>query len=107
MSLLDMFSLDQIWRMWDTVLVSPPSLPLFIAISVLEALRELLLPLDFNALILLFSSLPELNMEALMISALEYLRTTPPSLTEMVHHTATTEVSKVPTRSSVMIILMH
>src|SRR4051812_7749544 len=81
MCFLDIFSLDQLWRIWDTLLVSPPSLPLFIALSILEALRELLLPLDFNALILLFSSLPEINIEALMINALEYLRKTPPSLT--------------------------
>jgi hypothetical protein len=32
----DIFSLDNIVRIWDTILVSPPSLPFFIAIAIMQ-----------------------------------------------------------------------
>lgn len=73
--------MDKIPRIWDTVLVSPPSLPLFIALAIMEQLRELLLPLDFNAFILLFSSMPVLDIEKCIREALKYLKDTPPSIT--------------------------
>lgn len=35
--LIDIFSLDKVFRIWDTVLVNPPSLPIFIAVAIMKA----------------------------------------------------------------------
>ncbi|CAB5395590.1 unnamed protein product [Rhizophagus irregularis] len=42
------FPLDKTYHLWDKILVGPPSLPLFIGISILRQLREMLLKSEFN-----------------------------------------------------------
>jgi hypothetical protein len=45
----DILPLDKVYPLWDAILTSPTSLPLFIAVAILRELRSTLLPLDFNA----------------------------------------------------------
>lgn len=63
-------------------MLSSPKLPLFIACSLVNELRELILPLDFNALVLLFSRMPPVNIRSCVDNALKIMHTTPPSIAE-------------------------
>lgn len=76
-----LFSMDQIYRLWDKLLMSNSQLPFFIAYSMLKNLKEILLPLDFNSCILLFSSLPSVNIDEVIKEAQDVFRTTPESVT--------------------------
>jgi len=76
------FSLDQIARLWDRVLLSSSQLPFYLAFSMMRQLREIILPLDFNACILLFSSLPGVDIEAFIKEAKLVAQETPSSITE-------------------------
>lgn len=76
-----LFSMDQIFRLWDKLLISTSQLPFFVAYAMLKKIRDILLPLDFNACILLFSSLPSINIEEIIEDANEVSRTTPISVT--------------------------
>eukprot|EP01125_Pyxidicula_operculata_P009690 TRINITY_DN3176_c0_g2_i2.p1 TRINITY_DN3176_c0_g2~~TRINITY_DN3176_c0_g2_i2.p1 ORF type:complete len:1096 (-),score=309.72 TRINITY_DN3176_c0_g2_i2:111-2912(-) len=75
------FSVDKISRIWDTVLISPPSLPLFLATSILLQIKQLILPLDFNSFIILFSSMPPINIDQSISQSKKFLQNTPPSIT--------------------------
>ena len=80
---VDIFSLDEIFHIWDTLLLSPPSFSLFIACAIMRQLKEYLMPLDFNACIHLFSSLPALNIEECLKDAKNIMNLTPPSVTTL------------------------
>ena len=49
------FPLDQVYKLWDVLLVHSPALTHFIAVAILHQLRATLLPMDFNHCIILFS----------------------------------------------------
>lgn len=76
-----LFSMEQIYRLWDKLLMSTSQLPFFIAYSMLKKLREILLPLDFNSCILLFSSLPSVNIDEVIKEAQDVSLNTPESVT--------------------------
>lgn len=76
------FSLDQIARLWDRVLLSSSQLPFYLAYSMMKQLREIILPLDFNACILLFSSLPGVDIDAFIYEAKLVAQNTPLTITE-------------------------
>lgn len=76
------FSLDQIARLWDRVLLASSQLPFYLAYSMMKQLREIILPLDFNGCILLFSSLPGVDIDAFIREARVVAQETPSSLTE-------------------------
>lgn len=90
-SFLDIFTINQIYRLWDCILVhsaldSPTSpfvrsLPHFMAVAILFQLREKLLISDFNACILLLSNLSFINIEQCIEDALNMFNSTPKSLT--------------------------
>lgn len=75
------FTIDQIYRLWDRVLVGDSRAPFFLAYAVMKQLREILLPLDFNACILLFSSLPSISTDSFLKDADYAAVHTPPSIT--------------------------
>jgi hypothetical protein len=78
---LDDFSLEQIYRLWDKVLTSNSQLPFYLSYAIMKQLREVLLPLDFNSCILLFSSLPSINIDEFIRTAKTTFKHTPPSIT--------------------------
>eukprot|EP01090_Pellita_catalonica_P017885 TRINITY_DN5549_c0_g2_i1.p1 TRINITY_DN5549_c0_g2~~TRINITY_DN5549_c0_g2_i1.p1 ORF type:complete len:276 (-),score=36.39 TRINITY_DN5549_c0_g2_i1:485-1249(-) len=74
------FELDKIFWVWDTLLLYPPALMEFFALGVMNQLREKLLPLDFNSCILMFSNMPEIDIQGCMAYALKTFKSTPISL---------------------------
>jgi serine/threonine protein kinase/rhodanese-related sulfurtransferase len=99
------FSLDQIARLWDRVLLASSQLPFYLAFSMMKQLREIILPLDFNACIFLFSSLPGVDIEAFIREAKNVAQETPSSITEANYKhsrrpSSSTESSSTPSSSS-------
>ena len=75
-----MLPMNDIYRLWDFLLLGFPSLPHFIATAIMLQMRDKLLPLDFNACILFFSNLPQLDIESLISDTKKLVRITPLSL---------------------------
>uniref|UniRef100_A0A915PHP3 Rhodanese domain-containing protein n=1 Tax=Setaria digitata TaxID=48799 RepID=A0A915PHP3_9BILA len=86
----------------NSSVVQDSSFPLFVGLAIMEQLRTGLITTHFNDAILLFSDLPDLNMERLVQSSLNYYKTVPASCTfrqfaskhvreeyEMTHYTVT------------------
>ena len=56
---VDVFPLNKIYHLWDTLLLGNPSFPLFAGLSILAHLRtELFSTSDFSECITMFSDLP-------------------------------------------------
>ena len=72
--------LDKLYTLWDSLLAGSPSLPFFVALAILREMRSTLLPLDFNASILFFSHLPELDVREVLRQAVQYEERTPASI---------------------------
>ena len=63
----DVFPLQKIYHLWDTLLLGNSSFPLFIGVAILQQLRAQLLTYGFNECILLFSDMPgELHLVRLL-----------------------------------------
>lgn len=77
----DVFPLHKIIHLWDKLLLSDHSYPLFIGISVLQQLKTTLLESCFNECILLFSDLPDIVMENCVIASEKMYRWAPKSVT--------------------------
>ncbi|KAJ3104208.1 hypothetical protein HDU97_009463 [Phlyctochytrium planicorne] len=74
------FPLDRIYHLWDTLLTSPDTLFLFVAFSILKQLRETILSRDFNNCMVLFSELPQIDVERCIVDAVHAYKACPPSL---------------------------
>lgn len=61
LSIIDIFPLNKIFHLWDTLLLGNCSFPLFAGIAILQQVRSDLLKFDFNECILLFSDMPGEN----------------------------------------------
>jgi len=59
----DVFPLDKIYHLWDRILVRPLSLPCYVGVALLRQLRQTLLASSFNECILLFSDLPDIDVD--------------------------------------------
>lgn len=59
----DVFPLHKILHLWDALLVMDGSLALYMGVAILRQLRDTLLASGFNECILLFSDLPEVDIE--------------------------------------------
>ncbi|KAM3725988.1 TBC domain-containing protein kinase-like protein [Dirofilaria immitis] len=94
--------LHKLFYVWDVLLLSDSSFPLFVGLAIMEQLRAGLITTHFNDAILLFSDLPDLNMERLVQYSVTYYNTVPASCTfrryaskhvreeyAMTHYTAT------------------
>ena len=77
--------MDKTYHLWDKILVGPPSLPLFIGISILRQLREMLLKSEFNDCDTFSESFPDVDIEKCIQSALSMCKVTPPSVIYRVH----------------------
>lgn len=83
--LADVFPLYKILHLWDKVLLGNSSYSLHIGLSVLTQLRERLLTSGFNECILLFSDLPEVDIEKCVLLSAETFELTPKSITTREH----------------------
>ena len=77
--------MDKTYHLWDKILVGPQSLPLFIGISILHQLRDMLLKSEFNDCDTFSESFPDVDIEKCIQSALSMCKVTPPSVIYRVH----------------------
>lgn len=80
-----MFPLYKILHLWDKVLLGNSSYSLHIGLSVLTQLRDRLLTSGFNECILLFSDLPEVDIEKCVLLSTKTFNSTPKSITARQH----------------------
>ncbi|KAG4100859.1 hypothetical protein H8356DRAFT_1306418 [Neocallimastix lanati (nom. inval.)] len=74
------FPLDKVYMLWDKILTSKPSFPLFIGSAIVTQLRSDILKRDFDESAILFSELSNINIEKCLEKAQLYLRLTPKSI---------------------------
>uniref|UniRef100_A0A8C5X8I6 TBC1 domain containing kinase n=1 Tax=Malurus cyaneus samueli TaxID=2593467 RepID=A0A8C5X8I6_9PASS len=77
----DVFPLHKIFHLWDTLLLGNSSFPFCIGVAILQQLRDRLLANGFNECILLFSDLPEIDIERCVRESINLFRWTPKSAT--------------------------
>lgn len=82
--------LHKIFHLWDKLLLGDASFPLFIGVSILQQFRETLLSSGFNECILLFSDLPEVDIEQCVTDSIEIYCVTPRSVTFRTHESELT-----------------
>ncbi|XP_051940424.1 TBC domain-containing protein kinase-like protein isoform X2 [Hippocampus zosterae] len=79
------FPLHKIFHLWDTLLLGNSSFPFCIGMAILQQLRDRLLANGFNECILLFSDLPEIDIERCVRESINYFFWTPKSATYRQH----------------------
>ncbi|CAF0853993.1 unnamed protein product [Adineta steineri] len=79
------FPLNKIFHLWDMLLLGGSSFPLCIGVAILTQLKALLLKADFNECILLFSELPEIDIERCVRDSIDIFASTPRSCTYREH----------------------
>ncbi|KAH0615901.1 hypothetical protein JD844_026521 [Phrynosoma platyrhinos] len=75
------FPLHKIFHLWDTLLLGNSSFPFCIGVAILQQLRDRLLSNGFNECILLFSDLPEIDIERCVRESISLFCWTPKSAT--------------------------
>ncbi|XP_043516498.1 TBC domain-containing protein kinase-like protein isoform X2 [Frieseomelitta varia] len=81
----DVFPLHKILHLWDKLLLGDSSFPLLVGLAILKQLRDSLLTSGFNECILLFSDLPEIDIELCVKDSMMMYQNTPPSITYRKH----------------------
>lgn len=89
----DVFPLHKILHLWDRLLLGDHSFPLHVGLSILAQLRDTLLNSGFNECILLFSDLPEVDIEQCVAHSLETYSVTPKSICARMHQDSDKSVS--------------
>uniref|UniRef100_V9KC16 TBC domain-containing protein kinase-like protein n=1 Tax=Callorhinchus milii TaxID=7868 RepID=V9KC16_CALMI len=79
------FPLHKIFHLWDTLLLGNSSFPFCIGVAILQQLRVRLLDNGFNECILLFSDLPEIDIERCVRESINLFCWTPKSATYRQH----------------------
>ncbi|XP_043787150.1 TBC domain-containing protein kinase-like protein isoform X2 [Apis laboriosa] len=79
------FPLHKILHLWDKLLLGDSSFPLLVGLAILKQLRDSLLTSGFNECILLFSDLPEIDIELCVKDSMMMYQSTPPSITYRKH----------------------
>ncbi|EGD75272.1 TBCK protein kinase [Salpingoeca rosetta] len=74
------FSLDKIFILWDTLLLSPSAMILCIGVAIMKQLRAQLLSFDFSECILHFGDSPDVDIDTTIQTAKDILDATPSSL---------------------------
>ena len=74
------FPLCKILHLWDKLILNDSSFPLFIGLGVLKQLRSTLMSSGFNECILLFSDLPNIEIETCVMDSQKYYEKTPKSI---------------------------
>ncbi|GAB5570586.1 TBC domain-containing protein kinase-like protein isoform X1 [Prionailurus iriomotensis] len=81
----NVFPLHKIFHLWDTLLLGNSSFPFCIGVAILQQLRDRLLANGFNECILLFSDLPEIDIERCVRESINLFCWTPKSATYRQH----------------------
>ncbi|XP_012267858.2 TBC domain-containing protein kinase-like protein [Athalia rosae] len=79
------FPLHKILHLWDKLLLGDSSFPLLVGLAILRQLRDSLLTSGFNECILLFSDLPEIDIELCVKDSMTMYHKTPNSITYRRH----------------------
>ncbi|ELU03407.1 hypothetical protein CAPTEDRAFT_220004 [Capitella teleta] len=79
------FPLHKLFHLWDTLLLGNSSFPLCIGVAILYQLRDQLLSFGFNECILLFSDMPEIDIERCVQDSIRIFCLTPKSATYRQH----------------------
>ncbi|XP_076656002.1 TBC domain-containing protein kinase-like protein [Halictus rubicundus] len=79
------FPLHKILHLWDKLLLGDSSFPLLVGLAILKQLRDSLLTSGFNECILLFSDLPEIDIELCVKDSMTMYQSTPASITYRKH----------------------
>ncbi|XP_075234514.1 TBC domain-containing protein kinase-like protein isoform X2 [Lycorma delicatula] len=79
------FPLQKIFHLWDKLLLGDASFPLYVGLAILQQLRDTLLSSGFNECILLFSDLPEVDIERCVTNSIDLYCSTPRSVTYRSH----------------------
>ncbi|XP_043267019.1 TBC domain-containing protein kinase-like protein isoform X2 [Venturia canescens] len=79
------FPLHKILHLWDKLLLGDSSFPLMVGLAILRQLRDSLLTSGFNECILLFSDLPEIDIELCVKDSTTMYERTPASITYRRH----------------------
>ncbi|KAK3099167.1 hypothetical protein FSP39_000436 [Pinctada imbricata] len=79
------FPLHKIVHLWDTLLLGNSSFPLCIGVAILSQLRSQLLSFGFNECILLFSDMPEIDIQRCVQDSIKIFCNTPKSATYRQH----------------------
>lgn len=79
------FPLHKIYHLWDTLLLGHACFPLCIGVSILKQLRNNLLSYGFNECILMFSDMPEIDIQRCVQDSIKIFCSTPKSITYRVH----------------------
>ncbi|CAJ0934078.1 unnamed protein product, partial [Mesorhabditis belari] len=77
--------LHKLFHVWDRLLLGDVHFPLCVGLAVLHQLRSRLIEANFNDAILLFSDLPDLNMEKVIADSSHYYSILPSSCAFRVH----------------------
>ncbi|XP_076446642.1 TBC domain-containing protein kinase-like protein [Babylonia areolata] len=80
------FPMHKIVHLWDTLLLGNSSFPLCIGVAILQQLRDRLLSFGFNECILLFSDMPEIDIERCVQDSIKIFCNTPKSATFRQHN---------------------
>ncbi|XP_056422015.1 TBC domain-containing protein kinase-like protein [Hyla sarda] len=87
------FPLHKIFHLWDTLLLGNASFPFCIGVAILQQLRVRLLANGFNECILLFSDLPEIDIERCVRESINLFCWTPKSATYRQHAQSTKQAN--------------
>lgn len=79
------FPIHKILHLWDSLLLGNASYPLYVGFAILQQLRSTLLISGFNECILLFSDLPEIDIENVVKDSITFYCSTPSSVTYRKH----------------------
>ncbi|KAG8179024.1 hypothetical protein JTE90_011971 [Oedothorax gibbosus] len=79
------FPLHKIFHLWDTLLLGHSSFPLCIGVAILKQLRNNLLSYGFNECILMFSDMPEIDIQRCVQDSIKIFCSTPKSITYRKH----------------------
>ena len=88
------FPLHKVVHLWDTLLLGNSSFPLCIGVAILLQLKSQLIECDFNECILLFSDLPEVDIDAVVQKSIQIFCLTPKSSTYRIHAQQSSKVKR-------------
>lgn len=90
------FPLNKIYHLWDTLLLGNSSFPIFAGLSILTQLRSELFSFDFSECIMMFSDLPDIDIQQCISEAVHKYQITPPSLCVRKHEKISSQSSLIP-----------